>query len=294
MQPVISIQNMSKSFDMQPILKDLSWEIQAGDIVGLLGKNGAGKSTLLESVMQLRSSSHDSLKIWGKSWKDLSQLEREKIAFVAQDTKGFEWMQVDSYLKYLGSFFSGFDLAYCQSLQKRWNLETSKIIGDLSGGQKQILRIIQALSVKPELLILDEPVAHLDPTMRRQFLGELVEQAYELNSTVIFSTHIVSDLERVANKVALLIDGKIDFYYTIDELKENIAHLKISQSAPVDFASIKAFLSNCRVHEFGATATVIRPGLGLDQIQQQFSEAKIDSIPLSLEDWYLEVNHADQ
>jgi ABC-2 type transport system ATP-binding protein len=292
MQPVITIENMNKSFDKQPVLKDLNWEIQAGDIVGLLGKNGAGKSTLLESIMQLRTSSQDSLKIWGKNWNDLTQAEREKIAFVAQDTKGFEWMQVDSYLNYLGSFFAGFDLAYCQSLQKRWNLDTNKIIGDLSGGQKQILRIIQALSVKPELLILDEPVAHLDPTMRRQFLGELVEQAYELNSTVIFSTHIVSDLERVANKVALLINGKIDFYYSIDELKESIAYLKISQAEPIDFTPLAETLANCRLHEFGATATIIRPSLGIDKMKQQFPQAEIDSIPLSLEDWYLEVHHA--
>ncbi len=296
MSVVVSIKNLNQSYAERNVLKHLNWDIQTGDIIGLLGKNGAGKSTLLESIMNLRHIRDESVNIWGKNWNQLTQAEREKIAFVAQDTKGFEWMKIDDFLQYLGGFFSGYDASYAKQLLKRWDLKQTKNIGELSGGQRQIVKVVQALSVKPELLILDEPVAHLDPSIRRQFLGELMEQAYELNSTVIFSTHIVSDLERVANKVALLIDGKIDYFYEVDELKSNIAHVKISHTEAIcELPSLE--LANWRTHHFGATGTIIRPQIDthktvFEQIKQHYPDARIDTIPLSLEDWYLEVNHA--
>ena len=130
----------------------------------------------------------------------------------------------------MGGFFSHWDANYVDELCQKWQLDVSQQIGKLSGGQKQILRVIQALSAKPEIIILDEPVAHLDPNMRRQFLTELIDLSCQNNATVIFSSHIVSDLERIANKVALLMDGQIQSYYEIDQLKASIGKVKIPQS----------------------------------------------------------------
>lgn len=184
--------------------------------------------------MNLRNGEQGQVLLWGSEWNDLEQSQREKFSFVAQETAGFEWMKVDDFLTYLGGFFPSWDKDYCQSLVKKWRLDPKKRVGDLSGGQSQILHVIQALSVKPDLMILDEPVAHLAPNIRRQFLGELVELTCELGSTVIFSSHIVSDLERVANKVALLVDGKVEHFYEVDDLKASIAHVKISSNEPLE------------------------------------------------------------
>lgn len=196
---IISITNLSKSYQGTPVLKSLDWQIEQGDIVALLGKNGSGKSTLLETIMNLRDFDSGDLKLWQTDWRTLPQSQREKIGFVAQDTVGFEWMRVKDFLAYLGGFFPTWDERYCENLRERWNLDPTKKVANLSGGQTQILHVIQAMAIKPDLLILDEPVAHLDPNMRRQFLSELIDLTCETNSTVIFSSHIVSDLERVAN-----------------------------------------------------------------------------------------------
>ncbi len=289
--PIISITNLNKSYDDTKVLNDLSWQINQGDIVALLGKNGAGKSTLLETIMKLRDFENGQLKIWGNTWAELSQQQKEKIGFVAQDIKGFEWMNVKTFLEYLGGFFPSFDKNYCDQLQSRWGLQANKKIADLSGGQTQILHVIQALSIKPELLILDEPVAHLDPNMRRQFLSELIELSCELNSTVIFSSHIVSDLERVANKVALLLNGKIDHYYDLEELKSSIAHVKLTSDKPLnqqDFSS----LINWQAREEGAIAKVASPINKSIEDMAKKAGAKVELMPMSLEDWYLEVSHA--
>ncbi|TQV75100.1 ABC transporter ATP-binding protein [Aliikangiella marina] len=290
--PILSVTNFSKSYADAKVLDSLNFEINQGDIVALLGRNGAGKSTLLESIMNLRNGDQGQVLLWGNKWDNLSQAQREKISFVAQETAGFEWMKVDDFLTYLGGFFPSWDANYCQKLVHKWNLDPKQRVGDLSGGQSQILHVIQALSVKPDLMILDEPVAHLDPNIRRQFLGELVELTCEIGSTVIFSSHIVSDLERVANKVALLMNGEIQHYYDVEELKASIAHVKISTEAPLQQTEEFSSLINWTPIAGGATATIATPmKQTLDEFKNNHS-AHIEIIPMSLEDWYLEVCHA--
>lgn len=288
---VISIKNMCKSYKDKQVLKELNWEIEKGDIIALLGKNGAGKSTLIESIMNLRDYQSGGLKIWGHQWNDLPQENRDKIGFVAQDIAGFEWMRVHEFLNYLGSFFPNWDKAYCDELRSRWDLDPMQKVGDLSGGQTQILHVIQAISIQPELLILDEPVAHLDPNMRRKFISELINLSCENETTVIFSSHIISDLERVANKVVLLKEGKIQMNYDIETLKANIAHLKISADKPLEQSEYYAQLRSWHPYANGATAKLVIP------MQQSIDEFinnaphDIEATPISLEDWYLEVSH---
>lgn len=289
--PIISINNLCKSYKDKKVLDALNWQVEKGDIIALLGKNGAGKSTLLETIMNLREFNGGELSLWGNHWDDLPQLQREKIGFVAQDTVGFEWMRVKEFLTYLGSFFSNWDKPYCEKLRRRWNIDANQKVGDLSGGQTQILHVIQAISIRPELLILDEPVAHLDPVMRRQFISELIELSCENNTTILFSSHIISDLERVANKVALLKDGRIDMNYDIESLKSSIAHLKIMSDKPIEQNEYFSELSNWHAYEHGATAKLIKPmDISIDEFINN-SGYNIEYTPISLEDWYLEVNY---
>lgn len=288
--PIISISGLSKSYGDSLVLDGLDWEIEQGDIVALLGKNGAGKSTLLETIMKIRKADQGSLHLWGKDWEELAQSEKEKVGFVAQDIKGFEWMNVKTFLEYLGGFYPNWDRDYCEQLQSRWGLSPKKKVGDLSGGQSQILHVIQALSIRPELLILDEPVAHLDPSMRRKFLSELIELSCELNSTVVFSSHIVSDLERVANKVALLLNGKIDYYYDLEELKSCVAHVKLTSDTELSHSDFPSLI-NWQNRQDGATAKIAAPTEESVESLANKVGATVETMPMSLEDWYLEVTH---
>lgn len=282
---------MSKSYKGKKVLDGLNWDINKGDIIALLGRNGAGKSTLLESIMNLRDIQSGELKLWGDKWQNLSDSTRAKIGFVPQNTVGFEWMKVSQFLSYLGSFFPRWDKEYCNELRNRWNIDGNQKVGDLSGGQAQILHVIQAISIKPELLILDEPVAHLDPAMRRQFISELVELSCENSTTIIFSSHIISDLERVANKVVILKNGKVSQNYEIDHLKSAIVHMKIKANGPLKQSEYYRELSRWHTFDKGATAKVLKP---LEQPLEKFiqqSKHQIEISPLSLEDWYLEVSN---
>jgi len=288
-QPVIEINNIQKSYKDTKVLDDLTIQIEAGQIIGLVGRNGAGKTTLIESIMGLREIETGDIQIWQKTLGDLSQDQKEQIGFVPQDSIGFEWMRVGQYLDYFGKFFAGWDKEYSKQLTQRWQLNSKSRIADLSGGQQQILQVIQALSIKPNLLILDEPVAHLDPNMRRQFLSALVEMTCELGTTVLFSTHIISDLERVASHIALLNHGKIEHFYALEDLKAHTASLLFEKEIP----EARKFdnLINWQSINNGNKAVIAGPnGPTVSEIEKQLG-ISIQSQPLSLEDWYLEVTN---
>lgn len=288
--PLITIKNMIKGYDAGNVILGLNWEINQGDIVALLGKNGSGKTTLLECIMNIRQYESGKLKLWGYDWENLPQHKREKIAFVAQEIIGFEWMKVEDFINYLGGFFPDYDKSYALKLVSDWGLTASQKVGDLSKGQKQILHVIQALSIKPELLILDEPVAHLDPSMRRKFIAELIDLAYENKMTVIFSSHIISDIERIASKVALLKNKKIALEYDIEKLKSNIAHVKIAADEALEQSEYFKDLSHWQSYAQGATAKITKPLInGIDDFIKN-APYIIEYTPMSLEDWYLEVD----
>ncbi len=220
MQAPIKIRGLSKSFESQSVLNQLDWDIEAGSIVGLLGRNGAGKSTLIECLLGLRENSGGEIALFGAPVNNLSSDVKAKIGYVPQNSDLFDWLTPRQMLNYFKALYPRWNDAKVESLMARWELPYDKVISKFSGGQKQRLAIIRALAHDPELLVLDEPVASLDPAGRRDFLREIVDSVIDQNTTILFSTHILSDLERVAMKVAFLSKGKIVHEQSLDDLME--------------------------------------------------------------------------
>lgn len=220
MQAPIKISALNKSFESQTVLSHLDWEIEAGSIVGLLGRNGAGKSTLIECLLGLRENNGGEVRLFGETVKNLSPEVKAKIGYVPQNSDLFEWLTPHQMFNYFKALYPHWNETKVNNLMQRWELPFDKVISKFSGGQKQRLAIIRALAHEPELLVLDEPVASLDPAGRRDFLREIVDSVIDQNTTILFSTHILSDLERVAMKVAFLSKGKIVHEQTLDDLME--------------------------------------------------------------------------
>ncbi|MYM66951.1 ATP-binding cassette domain-containing protein [Pseudoduganella sp. FT55W] len=220
---VVEIANLHKSFGQQQVLQGVNWNIESGKVIGLLGRNGAGKSTLLECLLGLREADVGGCKLFGEPVNALSEAARADIGYVPQKSELFEWLTPLQLLDYFKALYPHWNQAKVDGLMQRWGLASdaaTKQISKLSGGEKQRLSIIRALAHDPKLLVLDEPVASLDPVGRRDFLQELISDGIERGTTVIFSTHILSDLERVALDVAFLQGGKIVLQGALDELLE--------------------------------------------------------------------------
>ena len=223
--PIVQLNGLQLAYDGLPVLNQLSWQVQPGQIIGLLGRNGAGKTTLMETLLGLREPDAGDATLFGDQAQRLSDATRARIGYVPQKSDLFDWMTPRQLLAYFRSFYPRWDEAKVNGLISRWAISADKPIRQLSGGQQQRLSIIRALAHSPELLVLDEPVASLDPAARRDFLRELVEQVVDHQTTVLFSTHILSDLERVAVDVAFMSQGRIGLQAPLDDLLESCHRL---------------------------------------------------------------------
>jgi ABC-2 type transport system ATP-binding protein len=215
------LRGLNLSYGKQQVLKTLDWQLPSGQVVGLLGRNGAGKTTLLEAMLGLRDLQSGSVRLFGETGPMLSDAVRARIGYVPQRSDLFEGFTPDQLLAYFRSFYPRWNSAKVDGLMSRWDIPRDQPIARLSGGQQQRLSIIRALAHEPDLLVLDEPVASLDPAGRRDFLRELIDQVLDRGTTVVLSTHILSDLERVAFNVAFMRDGQIGVQSPLDELLEN-------------------------------------------------------------------------
>jgi ABC-2 type transport system ATP-binding protein len=218
----VDIRQLNLAYGNKPVLQDLNWQLPPGQVVGLLGRNGAGKTTLLEAMLGLRDQATGQVQLFGQNVNVLDDAARARIGYVPQQSNLFEWMTPAQLLAYFKSFYPRWNDAKVEGLLTRWAIDRHQPIGKLSGGQQQRLSIIRALGHEPNLLVLDEPVASLDPAGRRDFLQELVAQVIDRHTTVVFSTHILSDLERVAFHVAFMGAGRIVLQAPLDELMDSV------------------------------------------------------------------------
>lgn len=222
----VQLQGLRLHYGDRLVLDGLDWHLLPGQVVGLLGRNGVGKTTLLESLLGLREPAAGKVTLFGQPLAQLDDAGRARIGFVPQRADLFDWLTPRQLLDYLRSFYPRWNVAKADGLLSRWDIAPDTVIARLSGGQQQRLSIVRALAPEPDLLVLDEPVSSLDPVGRRDFLRELVEQVLDRGTTVVFSTHILSDLERVAFNVAFMAHGRIVLQAPLDELLDGTRRLR--------------------------------------------------------------------
>jgi ABC-2 type transport system ATP-binding protein len=216
-----------KRYGGQAVLNGVDLQIAPGEIVGLVGRNGSGKTTLMRALLGIIECDGGEAQVFGKPALKMSDATKARLAFVPQQPNAFASMKVDEMLNYIGGFYPTWDKAYAQELREKWRLPGDKILAQLSPGERQALELIRAMATQPQLLVLDEPAAALDPAARRELLREIALHAADLGSAVLFSTHIVSDLERVASRIVYLNQGRVLFDALTDDLKERFARIVV-------------------------------------------------------------------
>lgn len=229
--PTLAFTQVSKHFDGQNALKSLSLKLYPGMVVGLLGQNGAGKSTLMRCALGIVEPTSGEVNVLGTSVAELSSELKTQVGYVPQQPFGYEGFTVAKALDLHRSFYPEWDRSLEAEWLNRFDLDPKLQVQRLSVGQRQSLALIMAMSYRPKLLILDEPVASLDPIARRKFMADLFELAIESGSCVLFSSHITSDLERVASHLALIKKGELVLFKEIDELREQVKLLSLEESA---------------------------------------------------------------
>ena len=231
-QAILSFDKVDKRFKQGSndivALEQLSFDLHPGMVVGLLGKNGAGKSTLIRCALGIVQQTSGEISVLGEASHQLSATTKLHLGYVPQQQYGYEGFTVRAALDLHSSFYPNWDTELEQYWLQRFQLDEKQTVTKLSVGQRQSLALIMAMAYRPKLLVLDEPVASLDPIARRQFMGDIFELALESGSAVLFSSHITSDLERVASHVALIKAGKLVLFDEMDSIREQVKLWNVS------------------------------------------------------------------
>jgi ABC-2 type transport system ATP-binding protein len=214
---VLQTSGLGKQYGRRWALRDCTLSIPAGKVVGLVGPNGAGKTTLLHLAVGLLEPTSGTISVLGgRPAESPAQLGR--VGFVAQDTPTYATLSVADHLR-LGAWLNpGWNSDQAERRIEQVGLDPAQRAGKLSGGQRAQLALTLAIAKRPELLILDEPVASLDPVARRDFLRGLMEVVAEHGVSVVLSSHLVADLERVCDYLIVLVDSRVQVAGEIDQL----------------------------------------------------------------------------
>jgi len=289
-EPFVIARELCKSFDDKVVLDDVSFEVEPGDIVGVLGKNGAGKTTLLELVLGFTPVTDGRVEVFGHESYRLPGSAKARIGFVPQQDELVDQLSVADQLSLVRSFYDKWDDELIERLLAIWEVDPRERIKRMSVGQRQKLSILLALGHRPDLVILDEPVASLDPLARRRFLEQIVDVAAAGDRAVVFSSHIVSDIERLANKIWILKDGRLHWRGDFDDLRDSVVrlHMRTSRRLPATLTLPNAL--SLDVGEGYAMAVVHdwSDGLGSEIAELTGVRPEIES--LTLEDIFLELH----
>jgi len=286
---IVELRNMQRQLGGNTIIKSITARVKPGDVIALLGKNGAGKTTLLETLLGFGFPVFGDVKLWGTKATDIKGDIKQRIGFVPQLDELLVGFNGNEHIELFKAFRPTWNQELVTRLVQEWEIPMAMPVRKMSVGQRQKLSILLAIAHEPELLILDEPVASLDPIARRQFLQQLVDIAADENRAVIFSTHIVSDVERVANQVWMLRDGVLAYQGGLDELKESIAKVTLYAEAelPKKLNIPRTIKERTQGNQAWLTITHWQPEQQVSLAKQFNADVQVEY--LSLEDIFLEV-----
>lgn len=222
---VVEVRNLSKSFRGFE-LRDLSFDLKQGYITGFIGQNGSGKSTTIKLMMQLLHQDSGEIRIFGLDAAKDGQQIKERIGFVYDEGYFYEHLTVQEMKSIVAPFYRKWDDRQFHRYMKEFDLPAKRKIKHLSKGMKMKLSLAIALSHGADLIIMDEPTSGLDPIFRREILDILLEILQDQNKTIIFSTHITTDLEQVADYIIFLHQGRIQYQGGKDDMLERYVIVK--------------------------------------------------------------------
>ncbi len=267
MEPVIRTRGLAKSYRGTAALRGIDLEVPAAVVFGYLGPNGAGKTTTIRLLAGLLRPTAGRADIFGMdSVRDRERIQR-RIGYLPGDFVAYPDLTGGQYLRYFGNLRGGVDWSVATGLARRFQLDLDRRIGALSHGNKQKVGIVQAFMHEPDLLILDEPTAGLDPLVQREFLT-LVREARDNGRTVFLSSHILSEVEAVADLVAILRQGRLAVVQSVEKLKaQALRRIDLMFEGPPPLAELRSVAGVREAHLASRTVHMVVEGSTADLLE---------------------------
>jgi len=219
--PVISVSELTRRFGTSTALASVSLSLPRGAVYGLVGANGAGKTTLIKHILGLLQAESGSVRVFGLDPVADPVAVLSRIGYLSEENDLPGWIRVDELIRYTRAFYPAWDDAYAEELRQSFALDPAAKVKTLSKGQKARAGLLIALAHRPELLVLDEPSSGLDPIVRRDILGAVMRTIADEGRTVLFSSHLLEEVEQVADHVTMITEGRIVLSAPLDAIKES-------------------------------------------------------------------------
>jgi len=217
--PVIGITNLSRKFGTKAALNGVSLDVPRGSVFGLVGENGAGKSTLIKHILGLWRAESGTVRVFGLDPVSDPVGVLGRIGYLSEQPDLPNWMRVGEFLRYTQAFYSKWDTRYAEQLREQFGLDSASRVRVLSKGQQAKLGLLVAQAHRPDLLVLDEPSSGLDPIVRNDILNAVIRTVADEGRTVFFSSHLLEEIERVSDHVAMLHQGELVLCGPLEEIK---------------------------------------------------------------------------
>ncbi len=230
--PVV-VERLTHHFGHTVALSGVSLTVPRGGVFGLVGENGAGKTTLIKLMLGLLVPFRGSVSMFGMDPVRKPELVLARLGYLSEDHDLPHWMRVNELIRYNRAFYPDWDDTYAEELRQRFGLDAHAKVKNLSRGQRALAGLLIALAHKPELLVLDEPSSGLDAIARRDILAAIVRTVADEGRTVFFSSHLLDEVERVADTVAMINKGKLVLCASMDEIKAQHHTLTLHFPEPV-------------------------------------------------------------
>jgi ABC-2 type transport system ATP-binding protein len=255
---VVEVRGLSRRFGRTLALDQVDLVIPRGAVFGLVGENGAGKTTLIKHMLGLLKVQSGSVRVFGRDpvLDPVGVLGR--VGYLSEDRDLPDWMTVGELLRYLRAFYPGWDDAFAEKLRSQFDLDLEARIKGLSQGQRARTCLLAAISYRPELLVLDEPSTGLDPIVRRDILSAMIRTIAEEGRTVLFSSHLLDEVERMADWVAMIDRGRIELCGPLDEIKA--AHRRVTLRFEEPLSQPPRLLGSLYCEGFGRDWTTVCRG----------------------------------
>lgn len=271
MENILEIKNLNKKYENFQ-LKDINLSIPKGSIVGLIGENGAGKSTIIKSILNIVVRDSGDIKIFGKDSKDYEKEIKQNLGIVLDEKNFQETFTPLNINKIMTNLYRDWNEKKFMDFMEKFKLPKNQKIKEYSKGMKMKLAISVALSNDNQLLILDEPTVGLDPVVRNEILDELLDYVQDENKSILFSTHITSDLDKIADYITFIHEGRVVFSKNTEEILSNYGLLKCSleESEKLDQEDIVGFRKN----KFGFEGLV----KDRDEARRKYPDLLVDKV----------------
>jgi ABC-2 type transport system ATP-binding protein len=227
MSDLLKISDMNKRFGRKRVLDNFSMRLEEGKVYGLLGKNGEGKTTLIRTILGVIPADGGEIFFKGHKITYRDAAYKKEIGFIPEDAIFYSWMSIAAHLEFNAAFYPRWDAQKAASYLEKFKLDPKSKIRTLSRGMKLKLGFIMALAAQPDLLILDDPTSGLDVPTRHDFLRNVIQEILEGGTTILFSTHLVHEIEGIVDTLGILSDGRLILEEKYDDLKNSIQRVRI-------------------------------------------------------------------